>query len=175
MKKKNLKSVRKSISRSLSVSKSPWLAVMMLRSHVIKPSPRPGGRLHTACVWQASEMETFKSCERIYFLSYYFLRSIERPYLPVPASGKIFNKCIVSIFCHTFVSGGKKKNCLFLFTRVMWAYVSATEVQLVCKCWQGTNKLSCAIIYYSVALFLTNFMVHNQFSFMFLHFSWKPS
>lgn len=113
MKKKNLKSVRKSISRSLSVSKSPWLAVMMLRSHVIKPSPRPGGRLHTACVWQASEMETFKSCERIYFLSYYFLRSIERPYLPVPASGKIFNKCIVSIFCHTFVSGGKKKTASF--------------------------------------------------------------
>lgn len=108
MKKKNLKSVRKSTARSLSVSKFPWLAVMMLRSHVIKPSPRSGGRLHTVCVWQASEMETFKSWERIYFLSYYFLRNIEYPYLPVPASGKIFNSCIVSIFCHTFVSGKKK-------------------------------------------------------------------
>ena len=31
---------------------------------------------------------------------------------------------------------------------------SATEVQLVCKCWHGTNKLFCDIIYYSMALFL---------------------
>lgn len=30
---------------------------------------------------------------------------------------------------------------------------SATEVQLVCKCWHGTNKLFCAIIYSSMALF----------------------
>ena len=162
------------LPRPLSVSKFPWLAIMMLCSHIIKPSPGPAGRLHTVCIWQVSKMETFKSQELIYFLSYYFLRGIESHYLPVPASGKIFNIHILFApfsAVHFFFLKTKKLNSLFLFKGGMWTYFSATEVQLAYKCWHGTNKLLYAIFYYLMALFFKNFNVQNQSSFMFLHFS----
>ena len=129
---------------------------MMLCSHIIKPSPRPGGRRHTACIWQASEIETFKSQEHIYFLSYYFLRGIGSHYLPVPDSGKILHtRFLFAAFSAVhFLSCKQRFNSLFLFKRGMWTYVSATEVQLAYKYWYGTNKLFYAIFYCLTALFL---------------------
>ena len=36
----------------------------------------------------------------------------------------------------------------------MWTYFSATEVQLVYKCWCDTDKPSCTILCHLMALFL---------------------
>lgn len=152
--------------RPLSVSKFPWSALMMFHRHTIKPSPRPGGRRHTARIWQTSKVATVSTARAHSFPFLFSHRHKES--LPTCFS-------LREAFEHTFfVCSTFFCTCLFFWKNKYHSFVLFKE-GLVRQCWYGTNKplYICHLLLLG-GLVLSNFKVQNQFSFMFFHFS-KPS